>query len=83
MDNHLNLSKVYKFGPEEIASVEFAEVTAKEMGELPVGDFSHMKIKDFYPIASMLIARPPSFLNILNKKDITAVVEKTVFLLGE
>lgn len=76
------LSKTYNFGPEDISELEFGEVTAREMGEIPVGDLSAMKLKDLYPIASMLVGRPQSFLNVLNKKDITAVIEKTVFLLG-
>ncbi len=82
MDNRIDLSKTYSFGPEEVSYVEFGDVTAKELGELPAGDFSKMKVKDFYPIASMLIGRPLSFLNMLTKPDITKVVEKTVFLLG-
>ena len=66
----IELSKTYKFGPEEISYLEFQEPTAKEMGELPAGDFSSMKLKDFYPIAAMLTGRTVSFLNILNKKDL-------------
>jgi hypothetical protein len=76
------LSKTYKFGPEEISTLEFGEVTAREMGELPAGDLSTMRIKDFYPIACMLTGRTQAFLNILSKEDITKVVEKTCFLLG-
>lgn len=79
----IELSKMYKFGPEEVSYLEFGEPTAKEMGELPAGDFSSMKLKDFYPIAAMLTGRTVSFLNTLSKKDITKVVEKTIFLLGE
>ena len=78
----LDLSKTYKFGPEDISYVEFGELTAREMGELPVGDMSGMRLKDFYPIACMLIGRPQSFLYMLCKQDITKVVEKTVFLLA-
>jgi hypothetical protein len=80
--NRVYLSKSYQFGPEFIESIEFQEVTAKEMGELPAGNWDGLKIKDLYPIMAMLIGRPQSFIHLLGKKDLEAVLGHTVFLLA-
>lgn len=76
----LVLSKTYTFGSRDIKDLTFGEITAREMGEVPL---EPQKPKDFYPVICMLTGVTPAFLNTLCKADILKAVEHTAFLLGD
>jgi hypothetical protein len=78
--NKLVLSKTYMFGSKEISELTFGELTAKEMGEMPLGE--KQKFKEFYPIVCMLTGVAPGFLDKLGRDDIMKAVEHTTFLLA-
>jgi hypothetical protein len=78
--NKLILSKPYQLGSEEISELSFGEITAREMGEIPVGE--NLKFKEYYPLVGMITGMTPGFINKLTKDDIVKAVEHTAFLLA-
>ncbi len=76
-DNILYLAKPLKIGSEEINFLKFGELTAEEIGEAPI---SPNKLKEYYPLVSMLTAQPPSVIKKLGRADILKAVEHANFL---
>lgn len=66
----------YSFGN----SITFGEVTAREIGEVPI---EPKKPKDFYPVLGMLTGLTPKDVNKLGREDIFKAVEVTAGFLGE
>ena len=72
----LHLKNNYAFG----SSINFGEVTAREIGEVPI---EPKKPKDFYPVLGMLTGLTPKQVNQLGREDILKAVEVTAGFLGE
>ena len=55
--NKVVLSKTYEFGQEKISELVFGEVTAAEIGEIPM--WEKQKLKDYYPLVCALTGITP------------------------
>ena len=75
-DKTLYLEKAYSFGDK----VKFGEVTARELGEMPI---DVAKPKDLYPVMCMLTGLTPKELNQLSKNDAIAAIGAAAGFLGE
>ena len=74
-DRTLHLEKNYSFGDQ----IKFGEVTAREVGEVPI---EMKKTKDIYPVLGMLTGLTPKEINSMSRIDIMKAVEVTSNFLG-